>query len=165
MKDFCRATGTSSMRRISCWSTTFQQLFPPIAGAVLAALWFAAAFATKSTGVWLAAIVFAVVVSVLWRIAPKVRHVDFDDLNIRITGVVCSTTLPLSSITSVTERPTGGFHWATIEFDRVTPFGGKIHFIPRTQFVRAGWLGWRRIAPVVQELAASARSRYTCTRR
>jgi hypothetical protein len=149
------------MRRISCWSTTFQQLFPPIAGGLLTALCFALAFATKSTEIWLAAIVFAVVVSALWRFAPKVRHVEFDGVNIRISGVFRSTTLPLSSITSVTERPTGGFHWATIEFDRVTSFGRRIHFIPRTQFVRGGRLGWRRIAPVVQELAASACSHYT----
>jgi hypothetical protein len=157
------------MRRISCWSTTFAQLFPPIASVVLVGLWFGVAAIVGSMGigppamwVWAGAIVLAVVAAVSWVIAPRVRHVDVGETSVRVSGVFRTATLPLSSVASVTERPKGGFHMATIEFDHATPFGRRVHFTPRTQFVRVGWLRWRRTALVVRQLASSAGARYTC---
>ena len=165
----CRPAGARKMRRISCWSTKFQQLFPPTASAVLVALWFGLALFVRAMGigpvatwVWGGAIALAVVASVAWLIAPRVRHVDVDEDRVRVSGVFRTATLPLSSVTSVTEWPKGRFHMAAIEFDHDTPFGRKVQFIPRTQLARVGWLRWRRTAPVVLDLATSAHSRYTC---
>ena len=131
----------------------------------LTTLWFFAAIVTKSTELWAAGVVFAVVVSVLWSIAPRVCHVDVDDTSVRVSGVFRAATYPFSSLISVTELPLGRVHWASIEFKEVTPLGRRVHFIPKTRLVRIGKLRWRRIAPVVRELAASAGARYNTKER
>ncbi len=148
------------MPRISSWATTFQQWYPPVAAVALALLWFVLAAVTGSTPLWITAAFFAVFVATLLRLAPKVRHIGLDGSDILVSSSFRTLRLPLSSVVSVTERPGGGFHWATIEFDHETPFGRYVHFIPNIRYARIGRFRWRRIAPAVEELATLAHARF-----
>ena len=152
------------MQRISDSSTTFQQVFAPIMVVALSALWFVGAFTIGATEFWIAATALAIVAIVLLSFAPRFRHVEFDDLNVRVSGAFRNAIVPLSSIACVTERTDGHIRTATIEFAHITPFGHRVDFIPRTQIIWTGWLP-RRTAPVVQELAKVAHCRYVCKTR
>ena len=150
------------MRHISSWATTFQQIYPSVSGVGLVLLWIVAAVMTGSTAFWIVAVAFAMLVLLLLRIAPKVRHIALDGNDICVSSTFRSLRLPLSSVVSVTERPGGGFHWATIEFNRETPFGRHVHFIPNICYERLGFCRWRRIAPVLEELARIANAQFVC---
>lgn len=129
---------------------------------VLALLWFLTAAVTGSTPLWIAATFFADFVVIRFCLAPKVRRIDLDENDILLSSSFRTLRLRLSSLVAVTERPGGGFHWATIEFDHEIPFGRHVHSIPIICYERIGHCRWRRIAPVVEELATIASAR--CTR-
>ncbi len=152
------------MQRISHSSTTFYLVFAPLSTLGLVAMWFVVALMMQSPMFWLTAIAFLVLALAVMCFAPRFRHIIVDGSHIRVSSLFCTITLPLSSIACVTEFPVGEIHRASIEFDHVTPLGRRVYFMPRVQLERVGWMRWRRIAPVVQELARSAQCPFVCAK-
>jgi len=90
-----------------------------------------------------------------WSFALKRVAIDGD--TIYISDYSREVALPLSAITEITENRWLKLHPVRIAFDRDTPWGRSIKFMPKLRFAMLNWLSHPVVAEL-REVAFAARA-------